>query len=46
METVKDGVKTRLVVIDEADCSRIYTIVYLDKKKEIDITITLKYKKK
>lgn len=46
METVKDGVKTRLVVIDEADCSRIYTIVYLDKKKEIDITIIIKYKKK
>ncbi len=45
METVKDGV-TRLVVIDEADCSRIYTIVYLDKKKEIDITIIIKYKKK
>lgn len=46
METVKDGVKTRLVVFDEADCSRIYTIVYLDKKKEIDITIIIKYKKK
>lgn len=45
METVKDGV-TRLVVIDEADCSRIYTIAYLDKKKEIDITIIIKYKKK
>lgn len=45
METVKDGV-TRLVVIDEADCSRIYTIVYLDKKKEIDVTIIINYKKK
>ena len=45
METVKDGV-TRLVVIDEADCSRIYTIVYLDKKKEIDVTILINYKKK
>lgn len=46
METVKDGVKIRLVVIDEADCSRIYTIVYLDKKKEIDVTIIINYKKK
>lgn len=45
METVKDGV-TRLVVIDEADCSRIYTIVYLDNKKEIDVTIIINYKKK